>query len=415
MSQSPQRIYFLSQWFEPEKVARGLEMVKALKRSGLDVEVVTGFPNYPTGQIFPGYELRPYQKDTMDGVVVHRLGLYPSHDRSSVARILNYLSFMVTSLVFLFRRRAEYSLIHAYCSPVTVGLAALIVSRTLGKRYLADVQDLWPESVGMSGMSGSGPIADAIRPICNWVYRGADLALCQSRGMQEVLVGRGVRPEKTKVLYNWANESLIGERDDRASGDIPQPEAVHFLYAGNMGPAQNLEPVVIAASELIKQHPNVTLTLIGGGVEWDGLQKLILKLASPGISILSAVPQKEVVGILNGADVLVIHLKDAPLFSFTIPSKVQFYMAVGKPILAGLNGEARGIVVEAGAGIAAAPGDATSLEEAMRRFVSLSSGERATMGERARQAYGKLFSFDAAMSELSVILAGSLDTACGRH
>jgi len=138
------RIAYVTQWFEPEpNIVKGVAFVRALEQAGHQVTVVTGFPNYPTGRIYAGYRLRPIQHETVGGVRVVRLALYPSHDRSSVRRSLNFLSFFVSALLYLRFRRARFDLAYVYHPPITVGLAAALA----GIPFVLDVQDLWPDTI----------------------------------------------------------------------------------------------------------------------------------------------------------------------------------------------------------------------------------------------------------------------------
>jgi colanic acid biosynthesis glycosyl transferase WcaI len=394
----PGRVLFLCQWFEPEWAMKGLPFVRALIDRGFDVEVATGFPNYPTGKIAPGYRLRAYQREVMQGVVVHRLYLWPSHDHSSVGRAANYLSFFLSAALFCLLRARRFDVIYVYHPPITVGLAAAVSRWVTRRPYVLEVQDLWPDSVAASGMAGTGRMARWLDPICRFVYQAAAVVIGQSRGMTNRLIERGVSADRAVTVFNWADEEAA-----RASGRYPVSRLgfegrFNLVFGGNLGRVQSLDTLVYAAEQAGEAVPELQLTLIGGGVERDRLAALIDGLQARHVQLLPGVPQDQIGDVFAAADVLVLHLADDPLFEITIPSKTQFYMAMGRPILIGLRGEAARMVVEAGAGVSAPPDDIEAVADAMVRMARLSPEERQAMGTRARAAYLEHYAFSRGMA-----------------
>ena len=195
------RLAYVTQWFEPEpNIIKGLAFVRALQAAGHDVTVITGFPNYPAGRLYPGYRLRPIQHETIEDVQIVRLPLYPSHDGSSVRRSLNYLSFFISAFVYLLLRRPKFDLAYVYHPPITVGLAAALARIA----YVLDVQDLWPDTIAATGMSGASKLVGPLGAACRYVYRRASGIVAQSEGIRRALVERGVPDEKVSLIYNWA-------------------------------------------------------------------------------------------------------------------------------------------------------------------------------------------------------------------
>jgi len=392
------RVLYLSQWFPPENGARGLQVANGLAERGFEVEVLTGFPNYPSGQLSPGYRLSPYMREVMDGITIHRVYLYPSHDSSSLGRALNYLSFFVSALVFCLFNARRFDVIYVYHPPITVGLAAALSRYITRRPYILEVQDLWPDSVAASGMSGTSTLARILDPICRFVYRRAAMVLGQSHGMAKRLVERGVTPEKSGVIFNWADESAA-----RANGlyDITSLNfegRFNFVFAGNLGAVQGLDSLIRAAHSLSKAAADIQLTIVGEGTEREQLISLVENLGATNVQILPGVPQSQIGDILAAADVLVTHLKDDPLFEITIPSKTQFYLAMGKPILVGVRGESAGIVTTAGAGMAMEPENEDAMARALLEMSRLPPAELDRMGACARAAYEDSFSFSSAMT-----------------
>lgn len=209
------RILILSQWFQPEPFMKGLPFAKALAARGHTVEVLTGFPNYPGGKVYPGYRVRPWQREEIEGIRVNRVALYPSHDNSGLRRMLNYLSFAFSCLLLGSWLVGKADVIYVY-NLVTLGPAAFWLRLLFRAKVLIDVQDLWPESVSNSGMLPGGAANRLLSAVCNGVYRRADGVAVLSPGFKRALVQRGVAPDKIQVIYNWC--------DERAQQPLPYDE-----------------------------------------------------------------------------------------------------------------------------------------------------------------------------------------------
>jgi colanic acid biosynthesis glycosyl transferase WcaI len=381
------RVMFLTQWFDPEPAFKGVGFVRALSERGFDVEVVTGFPNYPSGVIYPGYRVRLFQREILEGVVVNRLPLYPSHDTSTVGRTLNYFSFFASALIYGLWASRRFNVVYAYHPPITVGAAAAVFGWITGTPFVLDVRDLWPESVAASGMKGTGALAKAVGAICDFVYRRAAAIEAPSRGIAATLVGRGVPADKVTTIYNWADEADTNPRGLSETETILPRGRFNIVYGGNIGRVQALDAVIEAARRAAESEPRIFLTLIGGGTEAERLRRFVSEVGASNVSVLPAVPKSHIADVFAAADVLLHHLADEPLFEITVSSKVPFYLAMGKPILMGVKGEARDLVVSAGAGVAAPPENIEALAEAMLDLSRRSREELLLMGKRGRSFY----------------------------
>jgi glycosyltransferase involved in cell wall biosynthesis len=377
---------------------KGLRFAQGLIDAGFEVEVATGFPNYPTGRLAPGYRLRPYASEVMDGVLVHRLFLVPSHDTSGVGRATNYISFFLSALVFCLLRGRRFDAIYVYHPPITVGLAAAISGFVTRTPFVLDVQDLWPDSVTASGFGGARRLSGILGRLCAVVYRRAALVISQSRAMRATLIDRGVPAEKTVTIFNWADEDTAKARGEYDVSTLGFEGRFNIVFGGNLGRAQNLETVVRAALLAAREIPSIKLTLVGDGVERQRLAALIKDIGATNVQQVGSVPRTQIGDIFAAADVLILHLLDDQLFSITIPSKAQFYLAMGRPILACVRGEAADIVTDSGAGLATAPQDVRAVAAGMVRMARLSPEERGRMGDRARATYAASFSYATAMA-----------------
>lgn len=282
-----------------------------------------------------------------------------------------------------------------------IGPGDEVISGYVTRRpFILEVQDLWPDSVAASGMNGTSRLARLLDPVCRFVYRRASLVLGQSHGMAKRLVERGVSEQKADVMFNWANESAARANGVYDLGSLNFNGRFNFVYGGNLGAVQGLDSLVRAAHSISETTPQIQLTLIGDGLERERLAALIEKLGAKNVRILPSVPQSQIGDILAAADVLVTHLKNDPLFEITIPSKTQFYMAMGKPVLVGVRGESARIVTAAGAGMAMEPDNEEAIAEAFRTMASMPRDKLDQMGAQARAAYDEQFSFASSMSRL---------------
>jgi len=391
------RILYLTQWFEPEPAFKGLAFARALVERGHEVEVVTGFPNYPIGKVYPGYRVRAYQREVIDGIVVHRVPLYPSHDRSSFRRGLNYISFSLSAAIFCAVHARRFDVIYAY-PPITGGMAAVFAGTIARKPFIIDIQDLWPDSVVKSGMPGTHRIGGFLDRLCNFVYRRATRIVSQSVGIKKRLIDRGVPEGKIVVIYNWADEQAAAPAGLCDLAPYEFAGRFNIVYGGNIGRVQGLDTLVRAAHIARQQVPHLQLLVIGNGIEEDNLKKLVDELKATNVRIAPSVPRTQIGDVFAAADVLALHLWNDPLFEITIPQKTQFYMAMGKPVLIGVLGEAAEFVTQAGAGIAVVPQDVDAMVSAMVRFATLSPETLAEMGRRAREAYVRDFLFAKAIT-----------------
>jgi glycosyltransferase involved in cell wall biosynthesis len=328
----------------------------------------------------------------VNGIRVHRLPLYPSHDRSSLGRILNYVSFFISAAVFCTFSARRFDVIYAY-PPLPAWLAAALSGLIARRPVVVDIQDLWPDSVVKSGMAGTGYIGGALTRLCNFIYRRATLIVAQSKGIANKLRERGVPDGKIRLIYNWADEQAAAASGACDLTPYHFADRFNIVYGGNLGRVQGLETLVRAAHLAGRDCPRLQLLLIGGGIEADRLRVLVDELGADNVRIAPGVPREQIGDVFAAADVLALHLWDDPLFEITIPSKLQFYMAMGKPILIGVKGEAGQFVTEAGAGIAVPPQNAEAMAQAMMQLAKMPATTLAEMGNRARDAYWKQFAF----------------------
>lgn len=406
------KILLLSQWFQPEPFFKGLPLAKALMARGHTVEVLTGFPNYPGGKVYPGYWIRPWMREEMDGVQILRVPLYPSHDNSSMRRTANYLSFSASSMLGAIFGVQRPDVIWAY-NLVTLAPSMRWLNYRYGCPTVLDVQDLWPESVTASRMLTTQPWVYLSRLISNWGYRSMDRVLVQAPGMRDNLIRRGLREDRVQVLYNWTEETMspATESDAHLAEDLGLVDTFNVLFAGTMGQVQKLDVVVRAAKTVMAAAPRVRFVFVGGGVAVDGLKQMAQALGLNNVVFLPRRPRSEMGSIMSLAHVGLVHLQDEPLFRITIPSKTQAYLHEGLPILMAVAGDARNLVESARAGIGCTPGDPEALARAVTEMANLPASELKLMGERGRAFYRSEMSLEAGVNRLEACLRQTCGTA----
>lgn len=383
------KILFVTQWFQPEQFYKGVPFARALMERGHEVQVLTGFPNYPTGKIYPGYKIKFFQKEILDGIEVIRVPLYPSHDSNAVKRIANYGSFAITAAILGPWLTKKPDVIYVYHPPPTTYLPSFVLKMLYRVPVVYDIQDFWPETLAATGMLSNSLCLKLVDLYCKTFYKAASKIVVLSPGFKQKLIEKGVPKEKIKVIYNWSVDSQIAEveRDEKLAEELGFLNKFNFLFAGNMGKAQNLSTLLEAADLLKNKCPEIQFVMIGGGVELGVLRSKASEMQLNNVRFLPRRPRSEIGQILSLANVLLVHLKDDPLFAITIPSKIQAYLAVGRPILAAVSGDAAEIIQQSGGGMTCLPDNAEQLAETAERFYQMHQKDLEAMGKKGKQYY----------------------------
>jgi len=398
------RILFLSQWFQPEPFFKGLSFVKALKTRGHEVEVLTGFPNYPEGELYPDYSIRPWKTELMDGIPIHRVALFPSHDSSGLKRILNYLSFGLSSAAFGPFLVKKPDVIYVY-NLVTLALASTILKVLHRCPVIYDVQDLWPDSVAHSNMMKQRFLLNLLSIWCRFAYRNASHITTLSPGMKAELIKRGVLEHNVSVVYNWCDEINSNSTCNLnliAPGFFKE-DAFIVMFAGTLGILQALDTVLESAQMLGKIEPLIKFVFVGNGVERRRLKVSVADRKLNNVCFIGRQPPDKMDAILKAADVLLVHLKDIELFRITIPSKIQSYMFAGKPILVGVRGDAANLVRMSGGGQIVDADNPESMSTGVLNLFRMSKADIDAMGKNARMYYDKELSMDTGVQRFEEI------------
>lgn len=401
------RVLILSQYYAPEPVPKPSELAEALVRRGHQVSVLTGFPNYPSGNLYEGFRLAPMERATVDGVPVVRAYEYPYHGTRTLGRILNYVSFMISApLVSLFVPRCD--VIYVWHPPLTVGVAAAIIARLRGVGFVYDVQDIWPESAVLSGLLKPGPLVTFMTWLERQVYKQADHLLVVTEGARRNLLEKGVASAKVSVGNHWIDERLFAPVgiDSRRAARAEQGWVDRFvlLFAGNIGLLQGLDTLVDAAAAL-PAGSNALIAIVGDGSDRQRLEERVGALGlGSRVQFLARRSMEAMPPLFAAADALLVHLRKSELSRLVIPTKTLAYLAAGRPIVMAMEGAAADMITDARAGIVLPSEDAARLVEAIERLRVLPESERDAMGAHARAYLSAHLTKDVVLPEYEALL-----------
>ena len=277
--------------------------------------------------------------------------------------------------------------IYAYHPPLTVGMVASFIRIFRRIPVVYDVQDMWPDTLRATGMVNNASVLNLVSVLCRWVYKQVDHIVVLSPGFKALLLERGVPGAKVDVIYNWADEASLFAAKNVFSLNLPSADSFSILFAGNMVKAQALSAVLEAANLLQERNSRVCFVLLGEGVELEKLKQIAEIQQLRNVVFIPQMPMADVGVALNAADVLLVHLRKDPLFEITIPSKTQAYMAIGKPVLMAVNGDAATLIEVSGCGVVVQAGDAKSLANAAELLALKQPAELKMMGNKAQAYY----------------------------
>ena len=390
------RIGFVSQWFDPEGGSAAVPgtIARALSNAGNDVEVLTGFPNYPNGKIFPGIKQHLHKKDVVGNLNVHRVPLYPNHSNSALKRTAGYFSFALTSTLIGMPALRKIDTYFVYSTPVLMGFGPMVAGWLRRKPVLTFVPDIWPDSMVASGIADRSKAGKALKyfaqKFSNLAYNHSSALVCTSLGIQQTLIQRGAQPERTSVVYNWVDETRFHPEVDGVSKrrELNLADQFIVMYAGNLGTLQDVT-TIIEASKLLVHRQDISFVFAGAGTFAADIEELANSASN--VRYLGNMPIEDMPALIAASDVQIMSLVRHPLFEFTIPSKLQFSTASGRPLIAAMVGEAADMVEEFQAGIVIAPGSPEDMQRAIASLADLPSQDRALFRKRSRELYESQF------------------------
>lgn len=381
------RLLVVSQYFWPESF-RVNDIVTELRARGHHVTVLTGLPNYPDGEVFAEFGQCPSDFSSHAGAPIVRVPVLP-RGRGSLRLVLNYLSFVLSaSMLGSWRLRGlAFDTIFVFqTSPITSALPALLLRRLKRAPVLLWVLDLWPETLSAVGVVRSPTVLAWVGRLVSFIYRRCDRVLVQSRAFFDNVEKYGGSRERIRYFPNWAEPIFQGRLHDAtlASELVPYRDKFNIMFAGNIGEAQDF-PAILDAAESLRDEPQVRWLIVGDG---RAAARVRSEIARRGLDaqvvLLGRHPIERMPEFFRGASAMLATLRTDPVFSLTIPGKVQSYLSAGIPILGMLDGEGARVIEQSGAGLACPAGQGAALAGCVRRLMAMTADERAAMGQRGR-------------------------------
>jgi glycosyltransferase involved in cell wall biosynthesis len=399
------RIAVLTHYFPPEAGApqtRLFELARRFVQAGDEVTVLTGLPNYPTGVVPVAYRGHFAFEERMEGVRVLRRWVYATPNSGFLRRILNHLSFALTSVTAA-RDLGPVDVLLVESPPLLIGLGAFALSWLKRAPYVLNVSDIWPQSAIELGMLQNRAAVALAEALERRMYRSAAYVTVPTPGMVETLVARGFSRDRIRLVTNGVDTDVFrpGPRDAALAERLGLDGQKVFLYAGTHGISQGLD-VILGAARLTTD-PDVRFVLAGEGAEKPALMARASEDGIANVTFLPNQPKDVMPALLNLAYATIIPLRPLELFRSAMPSKMFESMAAGRPVVASLDGEAADLVRRSGCGVVTAPRDAHDLASAVKRLAADPESVR-NMGSAGRAYVVEHFNRATIAGQLSQLL-----------
>ena len=386
------KILYVSQYFPPEMgapSARASELCRHWARMGHDATVLTGFPNHPTGVVPEEWRARLrhlHYTETIDGVRVVRTWLWPLPNRKAHERILNYASFCVSAAVSgLFLKKPD--VVIATSPQLLCALSGWWLAWWKRVPFVFEVRDLWPESLAAVGAGSEGSMLHrTLAAIAGFLYRHAHRIVVVAPAFKDHLIRYwNVPAAKISIVENGVETDLF--RLDPAALDerrkLKLEDRFVICYIGTMGNAHGLDTLIAAAKDLQTALPSAMFLLIGEGADKERIVELAAASGLTNIMFLGQQPRETIPSYVSASDLCLVMLKKTELFKTVIPTKLLEYMACERPVVVAVDGQARKIIEEAGAGVFVEPEDSQALVKAIMELAK-NPQQRRQMGASGR-------------------------------
>lgn len=415
------KVLLVTQYFDPENLPINF-VAELMTKSNIEVDVITAKPNYPEGKFYKGFGF--FSKITYlnnkNSSNIYRLPILPrgSGSMRGIKLGLNYLSFVISASIipFFIIRKKKYDLVFVYAnSPILKTIPALIIGRWKKIPVILWVQDLWPESFEASGFKLPFFARKTIFKIVKMIYNYTTLIACQSNGFRQKIY-EDFKIPKEKLIYLPNTVDSIFENPPKGLNSKignrlkPYKEFFNIIFTGNIGEAQSIITILQAAEMLQSSCPNIRFLFVGGGSKKEEMVKYANENNLNNIIFLGSFPVSDMPEILDAASALIITLKQDPIFSLTIPNKLQSYLAAGKPILGSIEGEGAVIINDASCGFTCSPENPLELASICKKMFELNNKQRNLFGLNASKFYQENFSPNTFIKNFSFIAKESIKT-----
>lgn len=385
------RLAYFTHYFPPESnapAARVHELSRALVAQGHSVHVVTGKPNHPRGVLHPGYRASGYRHELVDGIEVHRCPTFPAANRGVLLRSFGFAALPLAQVGASLKRLPVVDCVLATSPQILTGLAGLGFAKRRRVPFFLEVRDLWPESiVSVGALSKTHPIVRVLERVEHYLYRSSTGVVAVADSFVDHFCSHGVAREQIAVVKNGVDprnfDRALPPTNLHQQLNLP-PEARVIVFCGTIGMAHDVGLLARAVAELGETcDPPIHVVIVGDGAD---RQHVVDEVETLGVGdrvhVLSPVARGEVAGLLAGADLAAVVLRDHPTFAGVLPSKMFEAMAMATPILLGVRGEALRLLQAAECGFEFPPGDVTALAACLRRLARMPRAQLREAGDR---------------------------------
>lgn len=385
------KILIITPYFYPENFRINDFAFKMSKR-GHNLAVLTGMPNYPEGKFFGQFKI--FKKQIINNVEIYRVPIFPRGNSNKINLFINYLSFLISGIIFgpfLLRNFKPDLIFSINYTPPSASIIGYILSKIYKTPLYLWIQDLWPESLKATKTIKLKFILNTVKRVMIFIYNSSSCILVQSRSFEGHIKSQIKEPNKIYYFPNWAEDSFDINKDfseNKYFSLIPENKFI-IMFAGNLGIAQSLETIIEAAA--LTQDHSIHWVFLGHGRQSHWLKDQVKINRLKNISILGRYPLDDMPLFFNLADVMLVTLKNDPVYNLTVPGKVQSYLKFGKPILSALDGEGSFIITNSNSGLNAPSEDSIILSKNAIKMSQLPKRELEIMSKNAKEYYLKNF------------------------
>ncbi len=398
------KILIVTQYFYPENF-KSNDLAFELQRRGHEVTVLTGLPNYPEGKVYEGYGITKNRRQIIKSVKVERALLLPRGKGSGLRLLINYYSWAFFASLkakkMSKKQRFDAIIVHEP-SPITQFYPALMIKKHQKTPIYFWVMDLWPESLEMVGGVKNKLVLNYFTNLIRKFYSESEKILITSKGFKTSILEKGDFENKIEYFPNWAEDSIS---DGDVNYPIPRlPNGFRVMFAGNVGESQDMETIMTSALKL-KLHPEIKIIIVGEGRRMKFVQDFISSNNLQNtVYTVGRFPVEAMAAFFKQADLLLVSLKDDPIFNLTVPAKVQAYMSSGKPILAMLNGEGAETILEANCGFTVPASNSEKLTNTILKASKLDKNLLLLKGKNGKSYFQKNFRLSTCIDNLENIM-----------
>jgi glycosyltransferase involved in cell wall biosynthesis len=395
------KILIVTEYFYPEEFKIN-EIAVAWRDKGYEVDILTQNPTYPQGKVFDGYANWWFAKDTYEGMTVYRVKAVTGYKTSLFKKLLKYFAFMALGSFVSLKIGRKYDYVFGFDVGALTGMVpAVLVRKFYKKPVVLWIQDVWPDSVYAYGFKKQKVLEYLLNAFVRFVYKNSSALAVSGEGFLKKVEPFVKKDKIVKYLPNWADE--FRENDEVFS--FSELKKIHFTFAGNVGTVQNLDNVIEAFGMLDDSlMKKAQLNIIGDGSYLESLKELVVRRKIPNVVFWGRKPRDEMLKYFKGSDFLIVSLVNEPIFSLTVPAKTQTYIAVKKPILAILNGDAAKIVEDNKLGFTARPDDLEAIKNIFSKSILLSKDEKLLFTKNAEKLTATIFNKEKIINELLQLL-----------